>query len=77
LDLIGTTDIEVLSDDLFEQRAATGRTIQDLGQTELGLEDGELIAVAGPLIGGRERVGQALQPLPGEGLDLGRREAVT
>jgi hypothetical protein len=53
LDHVRTADVEILPADLLQEDAATQRTVQDLGQGELGLQDGQLIAVAGLTIGCR------------------------
>jgi hypothetical protein len=77
LHLVGAAEVEVLADHLLEEDAAGQRPIQDLGQGELGLEDGDLVAVAGlPVLGG-EGVGQAGQPLAQQGVDLGGGQAVS
>src|SRR6266446_8848261 len=47
LHLIGAPEVEILPDDLFEEAAAGDGTIEDLGQGELGLQDGELVPIAG------------------------------
>ena len=45
--LSGRPDIEVLPDDFLEENAAVQRTIQDLRQGELRLQDGQVVAVSG------------------------------
>ena len=52
------------------------RAIEHLGQRELGLQDRDLLAVAGLAVGGSERVRQAIQPLAQQPLDRFRRQAV-
>jgi hypothetical protein len=37
LHLIGTADVEILADDLFEEAAARARMVEDLGERELAL----------------------------------------
>ena len=71
LHLIGTTDVEILADDFFEEAAPGEWPIKDLGQGELGLQDRELIPIAGCPVGGGERMREATQPLAEDRLDLG------
>jgi len=59
LDLFWTTQIEVLADHLLEEHAAMHRSVEHLGQGELGLEDREVEAIAGLAIRAGERVGQS------------------
>ena len=54
LHLIGPADVEILADDLFEETAPGERPIEDLGQGELGLQDRELIPIAGRAVRGGE-----------------------
>jgi hypothetical protein len=61
LHLIRTPDVEVLADHLLEEDAATKRAIQDLGQGELGLEDGQVIAIVGRAIPGGGGMGETRQ----------------
>ena len=46
LHLIGTAQVEIFTDDLFEETAACERPIEHLGQGELGLQD--TLAFSGP-----------------------------
>ncbi len=62
LDLRGMTDDQVVLDDLVEELTTGQGPIEDLGQRELGLEDRELVLVAGGAIGGREGLRQDRQP---------------
>ena len=73
LHLIGPADVEVLADDFLEEDAAGDGPVQNLGQRELGLQDRELIAVAGLPICGGEGMRQLAQPLPQQRVDLLRR----
>ena len=50
------------------------RSVEHLGEGELGLQDRELIAVAGAAVSGRERVRQPGQPFAKERVDLRGRE---
>jgi hypothetical protein len=76
LDHVRTADVEILPDDLLGQNAATQRTVQDLGQGELGLQDGQLIAVVGLTIGCRVGMGQPCQPAAQQTVDLCRPHCV-
>ena len=58
LHLVGAADVEVLADDLLEEDAAGGGAVEHLGEGELGLQDGDVVAVAGPAIGGGEGMRQ-------------------
>jgi hypothetical protein len=55
-DPVRPTDIEVVADDLFEEHPAIDWFVEHLGQRELGLQDRELISVAGVPVGVTERV---------------------
>ena len=56
----GRCDIEVVVQDLLEKDPPGDRTVEHLGQGELGLQDGQLIPIASGLIVGDQRVGQDL-----------------
>jgi hypothetical protein len=51
LDTVGTSEVQVLADELFEEEPTGERTVQDLGERELGLEDGEVVGVASGDVG--------------------------
>ena len=74
--LVGAADVEVVADDLLEEDPPGSRGVQDLGEGELGLQDRQLVGVAGGDVGGGERVRQDAQPLAQQGLDIGRAEPV-
>ena len=76
LDLIGTAEVEVLANDLVEEDPTGHGPVEHLREAELGLQDRELVAVAGAAIAGRKGMRQARQPLPQQGLDLGRRQPI-
>jgi len=44
--LAGAADIEVLANHLLEEDASRHRLVEYLGERELGLQDGELVAIA-------------------------------
>jgi len=54
--VVGASNVEVLADHLLEEHPARQRPIKHLGEGELGLQDRDVIAVAGPAIGARKRV---------------------
>jgi hypothetical protein len=76
LHVIGTTEVEILADDFFEEAAARVGPVEDLRQRELGLEDRELIAIASGAVRGGEGMRESAQPLAEDRLDLGGVEAV-
>ena len=47
LHLVGPAEVQVLADDLLEEDAAVQRPVEHLGQRELGLQDRDVVAVAG------------------------------
>ena len=51
LHLVGPAQVQVLADDFLEEDAAGQRSVQHLGQGELGLQDGHVVAVAGLPVG--------------------------
>ncbi len=52
-------EVEVFTDDFFEEDAAGSGLVQDLRQGKLRLQNGQLVAVAGPTIRVHEGVRQA------------------
>ena len=74
--LVGPAQVQVLADDFLEEDAAGLRSVEDLGQRELGLQDRDVVAVAGLAVGGGEGMRQTCQPLAQQRIDLGRRQAV-
>jgi hypothetical protein len=50
--------------------------VEDLGEREVGLEDRNVVAVAGLAVGGRERVREAAKPLAREGVNPRRGESI-
>jgi len=69
-DLVGASNIEVIPDDLLEEDPSRGGLVEHLGQGELGLQDRDLIPVAGCVVGVGEGVGQDRQPLVQQRLDM-------
>ena len=74
--LVGAADVEVVADDLLEEDPPRHRLVEHLGQGELGLQDRDVVAVAGGAVGGGERVRQDRQPLAQQRVDLRRSQAV-
>ena len=74
--LAGAADIEVLADHLLEEDAPRHRLVEHLGERELGLQDGEVVAIAGGAVAGRKRMRQALEPFAQQAIDLARRKFV-
>ena len=73
---VGASDVEVLADHILEEHPATARTIKDLGQAELGLQDGDVVAAASAPIGRRKRMRQPAQPFAQQAIDLGSAQAI-
>jgi len=73
-DLVRAAEVEVLPDHLLEQHPPAGRPVEHLGQTELRLQDRDVIPVAGGPVCGGERVRQDPQPLAQQGVDLRRAQ---
>ena len=71
LHLIGTTDIQILAHDLFEETAAGQRPIEDLGQGELGLQDREVVPIPGLAMRCGKGMGESAQPFAKDRVDLG------
>ncbi len=74
--LVRAADVQVVPDDLLEEDPPGHRPVQHLGQGELSLQDGQLIAVAGGDVPGGERVRQDTQPLAQQRVDVRRAEPV-
>jgi len=73
---VGSSEIEILADHGCEEVAALHRTIEDLGQTDFELADGEAVVVPGRAFLGGHRPRQAMRPAVEEGLDVGRPERI-
>jgi hypothetical protein len=76
LHLFGTAQIDILADDFLEEAAPVNAPFPDLSQRELGLQDGQIVAISGAAILGRERVREDAQLFAEEGVDLGGIQAV-
>src|SRR5438093_1337125 len=55
LDLIRPPQIEIVADDALEELPPTEGPVEDLGETDFGLEDRQLIGEAGGAVGGSQR----------------------
>ena len=75
-DSIGTSEVQILANDGFEEMAALHGAIEDLRQTDLELADRDAMVVTGGAVRGRHRPRQTLRPAIEEGLDVGRAERI-
>ena len=57
LHLLGATNVEVFSDNIFKENAARDGSVEYLREGQFDLENGELITVSGMSISGRKRMG--------------------
>ena len=57
LHLIGTPQVQVLADDLLKEEATGQGSVQDLGERELGLQDGQVVGVTRLPVGLGEGMG--------------------
>jgi hypothetical protein len=73
----GAPGVEVVADDLLEEDPSRDRLVKHLGQGELCLQDGQVIAVTGLPVGGGERVWQPGQPFAQQRVDLPWSQPVT
>ena len=69
-DPVGPAGVEVVADDLLEEDPSGDWSVEHLGQGELGLQDGEVVGVAGRGVLLGERVGQPTQPLAQQRVDV-------
>ena len=67
----------MLADHRFEEMPALHGAIEDLGQTDLELTDGEAVVVAGDAFLGGHRPRESVRPTVKEGLHVGRSERIT
>lgn len=78
-DAVGPSGVQVVAAHLLEEDPAGKGAVQDLGAGELGLQDGDVVAVAGGAVSGAERVRQRLEPRAAERVDAlvvrGRRRS--
>ena len=70
LNLFGTAGIEIFANHVLEKDPSADWPVKYLSKRKLDLQDGELIAVAGLPVFGRERMGQQAQPFAQQGIDL-------
>jgi hypothetical protein len=62
LNLFGTADVQVFSDNVFKEDTAAYRLIQNLGEGKFELENGELITISRLTVLGGEGMGPSFQP---------------
>jgi len=75
-DFFWSAEVEILTDDVLEEEAAVLGLVEDLGERELGLQDGNLVAVSGLAIRTGEGMRQSGQPFAQQGVDLVAGEVV-
>src|SRR5215471_14056634 len=75
-DLLGAAQVVVLADHLLEEQTTVQRLVEDLRGGELGLQDRDIIAIAGLAVGSREGMWQKPQPFAQQRIDLGGGESV-
>src|SRR5712691_11149578 len=73
---IGPSEIQVLADDGFKEVPALHRPIEDLGQTDFELAEGEAMIVSRRALAGGHRPRQPLRPAVKEALDVGGAKGV-
>ena len=74
-DLVGTPEIEVVTDHLLEEDPPAEGPVEGLGQGELGLEDRDVVAITGAPVRPAEWVGQETEPLTHQTIDVGGARA--
>jgi len=75
--LLGAYDIQVFSNHFFKEDPSGYWSVQNLGQREFDLQDGEIVAVSCLAVSACEGVRQTSQPFPQQGVDFLRRECIT
>src|SRR5690349_9456546 len=75
-DAIGSTQVEIVANDRFEELATLQRPIEDLRETQLELTDGESMVVSRRTLQGSHRPWQPAGPSAEEGLDLVGTEGI-
>jgi hypothetical protein len=73
---VGSTEVDVVADDLFEEDPHSNGTVEDLGERELGLKDRDVVAIPRSAFRDGERMRKAGRPLAHEAVDLLVVEAV-
>ena len=63
LHLFRPADIEVFANHFFKEDAAGERSVENLGEGEFDLQDGQVVAISGLPVAGRKGMGQETQPL--------------
>src|SRR5262249_16212074 len=75
-DTIGSAEIEILTNDGFEELPALQRRIEYLRETELELTDGKAMVISRHTLAGGHRPRQPSGPAFEECLDVGRTERI-
>src|SRR6266851_3781899 len=75
-DPVRTTQVEVVTNDAFEQTAAPARLIEDLRQADLDLPQAQPMPIPSGTIIGAQRPRKSLQPAVEEPLDVSRAERI-
>src|SRR5215467_1750427 len=76
LHLAWSTDVEVFTNDLLEERSACRWPVEHLGQGKLRLQNRDLVPVTGVAIGGGVGMGEPAQPFSQQGVDLLCRQGI-
>src|SRR6266478_633091 len=73
---VGAAEVEVVADEALEEVAALHRVIEDVGEADLHLPQGEAVLEPGGAVVGRQRPRQPSRPAVEEGLQMLRAEPV-
>ena len=73
-DTVRATEIEMVSDDLFEEEASMKRSVENLSEADLHLPDGEFVIVASSSISRRQGPWEVMGPSVKESLHMGAIE---
>ena len=76
LHVVGAAHVEVLAQHLFEEDPPLRRSVEDLGPSELRLQNRDVVADALLPVAGRERMRQPRQPLAQQRVHPRRRQGV-
>src|SRR5437879_4288629 len=76
IDAIGTAEVEVIPDEGLKELPTVQRRVEDLGEADLQLPDGEAMTVAGRAIGPGQRPRQSMLPAIEEPLHVARAQPI-
>src|SRR5439155_12127607 len=76
IDAIGTAEVEVIPDEGLKELPTVQRRVEDLGEADLQLPDGEAMSVTGGAIGPGQRPRQPMLPAIEEPRHVARRQAI-